>query len=140
MNGGETVDSMQAISYSRSTAMWNAGLTLEVISGDWAPIKQEQDWGYPVESGTPPQRTIRKKVELIMLRASTPTPQVGNATRERLPEAGAGVMFRVPNSIRNEWAFGLVLQPNKKSIKVLHDGKFINRNFDQFIEVLSESR
>ena len=143
MKVGDKVDVMQEISYSSTAPMWNPGWTLEVISGDWALIMKEQDW-YPGDSSKTPgvqsSSVMRKKVELIMLRPSTPTPKSGTAKSGRLPKSGAAVMFKVPNSPRGEWAFGLVLQPNRASIKVLYNSKFINRNFNQFIEVNDESR
>ena len=140
MKVGDKVDVMQEISYSSTAPMWNPGWTLEVISGDWALIMKEQDW-YPGDSSSTPgissSSVVRKKVGLVMLRPSTPMPKSGTTKRGPLPKAGAGVMFKVPNSFSNQWAFGLVIQQNKKSIKVLHNNKFVNRNIDQFIEVSS---
>jgi hypothetical protein len=133
---GDKVDVMIEISYSCTMPTWSSGWTIEIISGDWALIMKEEEWEYPMTQNVPPIREVRKKAELAMLRLSTPIPKRGVAEKERLPKPGAGVMFKVPNSFGNHWTFGLVVQPNKKSIKVLHGLKLINRNFDQFIEVI----
>ena len=125
--------------WSKGTS-WIPGWTLEFISGDWGLIKKESDWQYPMSHpDCPPKSIVRRKVALAMLRIEVSVPE-SCSSRPPLPNVGDGVMFKVPNVMFDRWEFGLVVKQNKKSIKVLHDNRFINRNFDQFIEVPSEDR
>ncbi len=138
MQVGDKVEVAFNAHYGVST--WNPGWALEFICGDWGLIKKERDWEYPMKiPDCPPKNITRKKVEMAMLRPEIPVPEV-RAAQSTLPKVGVGVMFKVPNQVIDKWEFGLVVRQNKKSIKVFHSGKFVNRNFDQFIEVISESR
>ncbi len=132
MKIGDKVDLMNCFSYSNASPMWDTGWTLEIMSGDWCLIMKKTDGGIP----DLPQRPVRRKVEISMIRPATPIPESGCAERGDLPDPGAAVMFKVPNSFDDEWAYGLVIRQNPKSIKVLHNNKIINRNFNQFIEVV----
>tara|TARA_Y100000593_G_scaffold47597_1_gene90207 strand:- start:15 stop:389 length:375 start_codon:yes stop_codon:yes gene_type:complete len=122
MQSGNIVDVMIGV---QPRTKWEYGWTIDRIFGEWALISK-------YEGGLAPY-TRRKKVEVCRLRKPCPFLHLKGT---RLPEVGAGVMYRVPkDSINQEWKFGVVLKRNKKSIKVLHDNKVISRTFDHFIEV-----
>lgn len=135
MKIGDKVDVLETMCehYSSPKVIWSAGWTLELISGDWALVMKEL---HNFEHIPCQKRIVRQKVEKDFLRLSSVIPDKGLSTREKLPLPGSSVMFKVPNShLHNNWALGLVVRQNKKSIKVLHNNKLINRNFAQFIEV-----
>jgi len=113
---------------------WISGWTIEFIHKDWALI--EKTHKVQLSFGQPEVlQQLRKKVRTVFLRAATRAPTEDPYNYDcPLPDIGTGVMFSVPHTL-NEWAFGLVTKKNKKTIQVMHDGKFITRGFRYFIEV-----
>jgi len=138
MKVNDKVDVMSDISYNHVLS-WT-GWTIEFISGDFALIMKTEELDV---GGHPPLKRIeRKKVALATLRPAHPiSHKPGETQRQvgKLPKAGAGVMFKIPGDFNQRWEFGLVVQQNKNSVKVLHDSKLINRNRSQFIELQDES-
>ena len=117
---------------------WQANWTIEFIHKDWALIEKTQTVQLTHRE---PEVThqLRKKVRTVFLRVATPPPMEDPYNYDcTLPDVGAGVMFSVPHTL-NEWSFGLVTKKNKKTIQVMHDGKFITRGPRYFIEVNHES-
>ena len=139
MKINDKVDVMSDISYNHMLS-WITGWTIEFISGDWALIMKTEEldtYGHP-----PLKRIRRKKVALATLRPAHPISHKPGETQrqvDKLPKAGAVVMFKIPGDFNQRWEFGLVVHQNKNSVKVLHDSKLINRNRDQFIELQDES-
>ena len=113
---------------------WQAGWNIEFIYKDWALIEKTEKVQL-APRGPETTMQLRKKVRTVFLRVSSrvPTEDPYNYNCP-LPDVGTGVMFSVPHTL-NEWAFGLVTKKNKKTIQVLHNGKFITRGFRYFIEV-----
>ena len=121
MKAGDTVDIMVGIGLR---TIWEYDWTIDLIYGEWALVSRHGSdvAGFPL--------TQRKKIELCRIRKPSPEDRP-------LPKVGAGVMYKVPKSYRDqEWKFSFVLERNKKSIKVLHDNEVISRAFDHFIEVV----
>jgi hypothetical protein len=138
MKVNDKVDVMSDVDYNPYIT-WITGWTIEIISGDWALIMKTEESD---EDGHPPLKRIeRKKVALATLRPAHPGHKTGETQVQvvKLPEAGAGVMFKIPGDFNQRWEFGLVVHQNKNSVKVLHDSKLINRNRSQFIELQDES-
>ena len=139
MKVNDKVDVMSDISYNHVLS-WITGWTIEFISGDFALIMKTEE--LDVDGHPPLKRIERKKVALATLRPAHPiSHKPGETQRQvgKLPKAGAGVMFKIPGDFNQRWEFGLVVQQNKNSVKVLHDSKLINRNRSQFIELQDES-
>lgn len=117
---------------------WQTGWNIEFIFKDWALIEKTEKVQFTPRA---PETTmqLRKKVRTVFLRAGTRVPTEDPYSYDcPLPDVGTGVMFSVPHT-NNEWAFGLVTKKNKKTIQVMHDGKFITRGPRYFIEVNHES-
>lgn len=143
LKAGDKVDYLQAQTDSWGNLKlgehtWVSGWTIEFIHKDWALIEKTQNvktaWDRPEV-----EHQIRKKVRTVFLRDAVQVPTEDPYSYDcPLPDVGTGVMFSVPHK-HSEWAFGLVTKKNKKTIQVMHDGKFITRGPRYFIEVSHES-
>tara|TARA_Y100001958_G_C20850866_1_gene293437 strand:- start:129 stop:563 length:435 start_codon:yes stop_codon:yes gene_type:complete len=115
-------------------SVWVTGWTIEFIHKGWALIEKIEKTQLTFRDPETAMQ-LRRKVRTDFLRVSTTAPTVDPYNYDcPLPDVGTGVMFSVPHTL-NEWTFGIVTKKNKKTIQVLHNGKFITRGPRYFIEV-----
>ena len=130
MNVGDLVDVMTKCG-GPTHIEWDGPWTVEIVGTDSAVVWQEEvePDGFMYGDGK-----RRRKAPFRILRPHEPDRDV--SIRSRLPKPGAAVFFALPNkSSLHPWEFGIVIEQNKKSVKVLHGVGLINRNRNQFIEV-----
>ena len=139
LKSGDKVDYQQAQkdSWGRlklGEFTWQSGWTIEFIHKGWALIEKIEKTQLTFRDPETAMQ-LRRKVRTDFLRVSTTAPTVDPYNYDcPLPDVGTGVMFSVPHTL-NEWTFGIVTKKNKKTIQVLHNGKFITRGPRYFIEV-----